>query len=174
MKRCCQSGGFYEGPMYQAGGFYAGPRYQVGGSIKGFSGPEYQLGGKWNFGQFLWRHAKPLLSFLGKKAVATGVDIGQDYLDGRNVKEAAKERLTQAGKEVASTALTKLKAQLQTGKGRRRTVKKGVRGKKRTQSKKKSTRVVRRKPSRKTTKKTAKKPTKRRTRVRKTLHTIFD
>ena len=97
MKYCCQSGGFYAGPMYQSGGFYAGPRFQRGGSIRGFSGPDYQMGGKWNFGSFLWRHAKPLLSLLGKKALSTGVGIGQDVIEGRDFGESAKERFKDAG-----------------------------------------------------------------------------
>ena len=71
--------------MYQSGGFYAGPRFQRGGSIRGFSGPDYQMGGKWNFGCSLRRHAKPLFSLLGKKALSTGVGIGQDVIEGTNL-----------------------------------------------------------------------------------------
>ena len=117
---CCQTGGYYAGPLHQTGGFYGGARFQRGGAMRGFAGPEYQMGGKWAFGQFLWRHAKPLLSFLGKRALKTGVGVGQDVLEGRNLKESAKERLSEVGQEVAQVALDKVKKKLQIGKGRRR------------------------------------------------------
>lgn len=120
MRSCCQTGGYYAGPLHQTGGVYSGARFQRGGQLRGFAGPEYQVGGRWNFGSFLWRHAKPLLSFLGRKALKTGVGIGQDVIEGRNAKEAAKERLTEAGQEIAATALDRVKRKIQTGKGTRK------------------------------------------------------
>lgn len=184
---CCQTGGFYEGPMYQMGGFYAGPRFQRGGAIRGFAGPEYQIGGKWNFGQFLWRHAKPLLSYLGKKALSTGVGIGQDVLEGQNVGESAKKRITSAGKDVAVDALDRVKEKIQAGKGRRRIKRKKaakrttVKRKRRTNTAPKRKRVIRRA---KPTRRTKRKPSRRRTvgrskrrvsrRRQPTLRTIFD
>lgn len=119
MKYCCQAGGFGSSPMYQNGGYYSGPRFQRGGAIRGFAGPEYQMGGKWAFGQFLWRHAKPLLSYLGKQALSTGVDIGQDVIGGKKFKDATKDRLSETGKNVAITAMDRLKTKIQAGKGRR-------------------------------------------------------
>lgn len=129
----CQVGGFYHGPLHQRGGFYGGPRFQRGGAIRGFAGPEYQMGGKWAFGQYLWRHAKPLLSFLGRQALSTGMNIGQDLMQGKELKASAKERLTDTGKNVAIAGLDRVKRKIQTGEGRkkkRRRVQKG-RGRKR-------------------------------------------
>ena len=128
MRGCCQTGGFYSGPLMQRGGFYSGARFQHGGALRGFAGPELQVGGRWSFGSLLWRHAKPLLSFLGKKALRTGVGIGQDVIEGRDPKEAAKERLTATGKEIANTALDKIKSKIQGGKGshRRRVMKRAT------------------------------------------------
>lgn len=183
--KCCQRGGFYGGPLHQMGGFYAGPRFQRGGAIRGFAGQEYQLGGKWNFGQFLWRHAKPLLSYLGKKALSTGVSIGQDVMEGQDIGQAAKKRVTSAGKDVAVDALDRMKTKIQTGKGRKRIKRKypkrktTVRHKRRIKTASKRRRSSRRKkptrkPARRRTR--SKTPTKRRSsrRTRSTLKTIFD
>ena len=123
MRSCCQTGGYYSGPLLQRGGFYSGARFQRGGALRGFAGPEYQVGGRWSFGSLLWRHAKPLLSFLGKKALRTGVGIGQDVIAGKDAKEAAKEHLTATGKDIANTALDKIKTRIQGGKGIRRRMK---------------------------------------------------
>ena len=180
MKQCCQSGGFYAGPLHQMGGFYAGPRFQRGGAIRGFAGPEYQLGGKWNFGSFLWRHAKPLLSFLGKRALSTGVGIGQDVIEGKDFKDAAKERITQTGKDVAVQALDRVKRKIQTGQGRKR-IKRTTRKRKgavKSRPRKRTRRRVKQKPGKKKpVRRRSKTKTRRKSKARKKLsrlHTIFD
>lgn len=179
MKYCCQTGGFYAGPMYQKGGYYGGPRFQRGGAIRGFAGPEYQMGGKWAFGSFLWRHAKPLLSFLGRRALETGVDIGQDVLDGKNLKQSARERLTETGKNIATTALDKVKSKIQSGRGkkrRRRTTKSSVKRKTGTKTARRRKRV-RKAPATKRRAKSRKPAVKKKSRKRRRRRqpkTIFD
>jgi hypothetical protein len=91
---------------------FSGPLWQEGGAIRGFSGPEWQVGGGFNFGRFLWKHAKPLLGFLSKQALKTGVEIGQDVLSGENIKEAAKNRLKETGKAIANKAIDKAKEKI--------------------------------------------------------------
>lgn len=86
--------------------------YQRGGAIKGFAGPEWQVGGRFNFGRFIWRHAKPLLRFLGKQALHTGVEIGKDVLAGQPIKEAALARAEETGKNVARKAISKIQDKL--------------------------------------------------------------
>ena len=103
MRRCC---------TFRGAGVYSGPLWQEGGAIRGFSGPEWQVGGGFNFGRFLWKHAKPLLGFLSKQALKTGVEIGQDVLSGENLKESAKNRLKETGKAIANTALDKAKEKI--------------------------------------------------------------
>jgi hypothetical protein len=184
MKYCCQSGGFYQGQLHQLGGFYAGPKFQRGGAIRGFSGPEYQVGGKWQFGSFLWRHAKPLLSYLGKKALSTGVGIGQDLVEGKDFKESAKSRIKSAGKDVAVHALDQVKSKIQAGKGRKRIKRRKSKRKTPVRRKKPSTTARRRRtrknpPRARRTRRVPiirkRKVRRRRTRRRKTtLSTIFD
>ena len=103
MRRCC---------TFRGAGVFSGPLWQEGGAIRGFSGPEWQVGGGFNFGRFLWKHAKPLLGFLSKQALKTGVEIGQDVLSGENIKESAKNRLKETGKAIANTALDKAKEKI--------------------------------------------------------------
>jgi hypothetical protein len=103
MRRCC---------TFRGAGVFSGPLWQEGGAIRGFSGPEWQVGGGFNFGRFLWKHAKPLLGFLSKQALKTGVEIGQDALSGENIKESAKTRLKEAGKTIANKAIDKAKEKI--------------------------------------------------------------
>jgi hypothetical protein len=103
MRRCC---------TFRGAGVFSGPLWQEGGAIRGFSGPEWQVGGGFNFGRFLWKHAKPLLGFLSKQALKTGVEIGQDVLSGENIKESAKNRLKETGKTIANKAIDKAKEKI--------------------------------------------------------------
>jgi hypothetical protein len=86
--------------------------YQRGGAIRGFAGPEWQVGGRFSFGRFIWRHARPLLKFLGREALHTGVDIGKDVLAGQSIKEAAISRAKETGKAIARKALSKAEDKL--------------------------------------------------------------
>lgn len=103
MRKCC---------AFRGAGVFSGPLWQEGGAIRGFSGPEWQVGGGFNFGRFLWKHAKPLLGFLSKQVLKTGVEIGQDVLSGENLKESAKNRLKETGKAIANRAIDKAKEKI--------------------------------------------------------------
>lgn len=160
--RICQSGG---------------SSYQYGSSIRGFSGPEYQRGGKWNMGRFIWRHAKPLLSYLGKRALSTGVDITRDIAGGRDPLQATKEHLISTGKDMAVDGLDRLKERIQTGKGRRRKKSKSLKSRRPVAKRTVKKKVVRRKTRKSTVNKTKRRTSapKRRRRTRKSLlKTIFD
>ena len=125
MRRCC---------TFRGAGVFSGPLWQEGSAIRGFSGPEWQVGGGFNFGRFLWRHAKPLLGFLSKQALKTGVEIGQDVLSGENIKESAKNRLKETGKAIANKAIDKAKEKIAgSGSGikRKRVMSRGIRKRKR-------------------------------------------
>ena len=60
----------------------------------------------------LMRSAIPLLKTgvkgLGREALRTGIAVGQDILNGRNMKTATKRRLAQSAKLVAKKSLQKL------------------------------------------------------------------
>jgi hypothetical protein len=104
-------------------GVYAGPIFQRGGAITGFAGPEWQYGGSFNFGSFLWRHAKPLLGYLARTGAKKGLDFIRDVAEEKDIKTAAISRLKEVGKQVATDALDKAKervAQMGTGIRRRR------------------------------------------------------
>jgi hypothetical protein len=86
--------------------------YQRGGSLRGFAGPEWQVGGKSSFGRFIWRHARPLLRFLGKQALYTGLDVGNDVRAGQPIKESLKSRGKEIGRTIARKVLSKAEDQL--------------------------------------------------------------
>lgn len=58
----------------------------------------------------LIRYAMPVLKsglqFLGKQAVSTAANIAQDAIEGKNVKEAAKEHIIRAGEDIFAKAPT--------------------------------------------------------------------
>jgi hypothetical protein len=110
-------------PHHRGRGVYAGPAFQRGGAITGFAGPEWQYGGSFNFGSFLWRHAKPLLGYLARTGAKKGFEFIRDVAEETDIKTAALSRLKEVGKQVATDALDKAKervAQMGTGIRRRR------------------------------------------------------
>ena len=99
-------------------GAYEAPLWQEGGAIRGYAGREHQYGaGLGSFGRVLWRLAKPILGYLGKKTLKTGVALGGDVLEGENIKAAAVKRLKETGSQVADDAATVVKKRL-TGRGK--------------------------------------------------------
>jgi hypothetical protein len=98
------------------GGAFAGQLWQKGGA-RVYAGRPWQEGS--GFWSSLWRIARPLLKYVGKEAVATGVNVGTDYLTGTTMKEAVvnrgKERATKVVNDAATAATKRL-----SGKGRRR------------------------------------------------------
>jgi hypothetical protein len=92
---------------------------QAGTGISGFSGVRYQKGHGF-FGRILSGAVLPILKYLGKKALGTGVNIGTDLLQGENIKTSMKKRLKTAGFNIAEDAFEKLKNYKQEGSGRKR------------------------------------------------------
>lgn len=103
---------------------------QVGGGISDinvFRGLPYQRG--YGIGSLFARFGIPVLKFLGKHLLSTGVAVGSDILAKRNAKESLKERAKEGAKIAAKEALNKISEKIdQTGKG----LYKGTRKKTRT------------------------------------------
>jgi hypothetical protein len=88
-------------------------RQQRGGNIAGFHGARMQRGyGIGGIFKSLARYAIPLFKqgakVVGKKALQTATEVGQDVLQGKNVKEAFKSRGKQAASELAENAAKKV------------------------------------------------------------------
>jgi len=68
----------------------------------------------------LGRIALPFLkgigSYLGRRALSTGVDIGTDLLSGKSFKQSAKTRLSEGARGIVGDVVNKL----QSGSGRKR------------------------------------------------------
>ena len=96
-------------------------KQQAGNGLVGFEGVRYQKGHGF-FGRLISSFAKPLLGYLGKKALGVGKDLAGDILQGKNIKESGKRRLKQGLKAVGEDALSYGKRKLdQVGTGAKRT-----------------------------------------------------
>lgn len=62
----------------------------------------------------------PILKYLGKKALTTGINIGTDVLQGDNIKGSLKKRLKSTGFDILEDGFEKVKKYKQSGSGRRR------------------------------------------------------
>jgi hypothetical protein len=99
--------------------------HQVGSGISEvFRGREFQRGhGIGSIFSGLFRLAKPLLArgakAVGRQALNTSSQILDDIMQGHNVKEAMKTRITEGGRSLAGAAKRKLN-DMQEGKGYKR------------------------------------------------------
>lgn len=91
---------------------------QAGNGISGFEGIRYQRGNGF-FGNILKSAALPLLKYLGRQVLSTGVDVAKDVMDGEPIKEAFKARSKAKLRDVATDAINRADAYRQTGRGRR-------------------------------------------------------
>lgn len=95
-------------------------KQQAGTGISGFQGYRYQRGHGF-FGRLISKAVFPLFKFLGQSALATGANIASDVIvNKRNLKEAAKEHLESAGKDIANAGIQRAKKFVLEGKGRKR------------------------------------------------------
>ena len=102
-------------------------RQQRGGNIAGFRGARMQRGyGIGSIFKSLARYAIPLFKqgakVVGKRALQAATEVGQDVLQGKNVKEAFKSREKQAASDVGKNAAKKV----MTGKGRKKGIKRAA------------------------------------------------
>lgn len=95
---------------------------QAGNGINYYQGNPYQKG--YGFGglfRSLFRAAVPLFKSgakaVGKQLFHTGVDVLKDLSQGNDIKEAAKRRLKEAGRNLTDKASKKVKSMI--GSGRR-------------------------------------------------------
>ena len=98
--------------------------------ISVFQGVPYQRG--YGIGSVFRSFGIPLLKFLGKQLVKTGVNIGTDYLSGRNFVPSVKDNAKKGIRTAASEGLDKLRNIIdQSGSGirkrkRRKVLKKDI------------------------------------------------
>lgn len=70
---------------------------QAGSGISGFHGIKYQRGNG-IFSSIWAKIGLPVLKFLGRQAVSSGLSVASDAFDGRNIKDSAIQHLRQGGK----------------------------------------------------------------------------
>lgn len=82
-----------------------------------FRGTPYQRGR--GFGTVFTKFGVPLLKYLGKKFLSTGVAVGSDMLAKRPIKEALRSRISESVKTAGHEGVDKLANLIaQTGSGR--------------------------------------------------------
>ena len=84
---------------------------QVGGALPYFVGAKVQRGhGLGSLLGGLLRSVAPLIRrgavAVGKRALRTGMQIADDVMTGQNIKQAAKRRVTNAGKDLLRSLVT--------------------------------------------------------------------
>ena len=84
---------------------------QVGGALPYFVGAKVQRGhGLGSLLGGLLRSVAPLIrrgaAAVGKRALRTGMQIADDVMTGQNIKQAAKRRVTNAGKDLLRSLVT--------------------------------------------------------------------
>lgn len=132
-------------------------REQAGNGISGYKGIKYQRGHGF-FGRFLDKAIYPMLRFMGKKALNTGVNVAPDLItDKKNWKVSAKNRFKETTGDILEAGLNRARKFQQTGEGRKRKRRRRSRKKKHSllnktikrQRKSKKKRVVKRRRKRK-------------------------
>ena len=132
---------------------------QAGSGLTAFEGIQYQRGHGF-FGSLFTNILKPLGKFLGRHALSTGVRVGKDILDNKNLADSVKENLMVSGKEMWTDGVNRVQKYIQTGKGRKRrrtkskvSIKRKARRKIKPQRKRKPKTKVNRRKKRKCAKK---------------------
>ncbi len=100
-------------------------RNQNGGTLSGFHGARIQRG--YGLGSFFksivrvaLRLVKKGVNAIGKKAMETAVNVGQDVLAGKSVKQAVTSRGRQAVNDLAKQGVNNVKHQIGGGSKRKR------------------------------------------------------
>src|SRR5207253_3552676 len=91
---------------------------QAGNGIVGFQGVKYQRGHSF-FGRLLQGAIYPLLRYLGKQALSTGISVASDVFENKeDIRQAAKRRLAETGNVIAKDAITRAR-KFQKGEGKK-------------------------------------------------------
>ena len=103
---------------------------QAGNGIVGFQGVKYQRGHSF-FGRLLQGAIYPLLRYLGKQDLSTGITVASDVMENKeDIRQAAKRRLIETGNVIAKDAIARAR-KFQQGEGKTRSYKRKQKPKKR-------------------------------------------
>ena len=119
-------------------------RSQNGGGLRGFHGARIQRGyGLGSFFKSIACVAIPLVkegvNAIGRKAIKTAVNVGQDVLERKSVKQAVASRGRQAVNDLAKQGVDNIKRQIGGGSKRKSTNQSGPSKRLNTNSRKKVT-----------------------------------
>ena len=115
-------------------------RNQAGSGLTKYEGIQYQRGHGF-FGTLFSSIIKPLVKYLGRKALETGVSLGSDVMKGQNFKESLKSNLKRTGEVMIDDGAKRAKKYVQTGNGKRKKRRRNVNSVKRKTNKRKKSKV---------------------------------
>lgn len=92
---------------------------QAGSGLSAFEGLQYQRGHGF-FGTIFQNIIKPLGKYLGRQALTTGVNVGNDILEGENFKDSIIKNSKMTSKKMLFDGVKKAQKLAQSGAGRRR------------------------------------------------------
>ena len=92
-------------------------RNQAGSGLAGFQGYQYQRGHGF-FSTIFQSILKPLGLYLGKQALATGIGVGSDILQGQNFKESLKKNAKITSNNMLNDGIARAQKFAQTGSGK--------------------------------------------------------
>lgn len=113
---------------------------QAGSGIAGFAGTRDERG-RGFFGKLFSSTILPILKYFDKSALTTGVNVAEDVLEGKNIKEVIKSKAIESGKNITRDAIERSPSYIQKGSGKRK--------RKIPYSKRKKSKVNRKRPRKK-------------------------
>ena len=118
---------------------------QAGSGLSGFTGLRYQRGGGWLSN--VWSTVGlPVLKFLGRQALSSGLSVAGDAIEGKNVKESAIGQLKRSGRNTIGYLKDMTE---QSGSGRKRRRRRKVTSKRVTSKKLTLKKTIKRRPRKK-------------------------
>jgi hypothetical protein len=95
---------------------------QAGSGLSGYQGSRYQYDDQIGEGflDIIKSIGMPILKYLGKKAINTGMGVAQDAIAGENVLQSTKRNLKRSAQDIAADIGERAIRFAQTGKGRKR------------------------------------------------------
>jgi hypothetical protein len=94
---------------------------QRGGGLPAFHGIRFQRGNGF-FGNLFRNAVMPVLKYLGRRALDTGVGVVQDTITGSNIADATKSRLKRTAQDMVGDAVDQVTSRIgnQNGNGKRK------------------------------------------------------
>jgi len=93
---------------------------QAGNGLNGYQAEKLHQKGRGFLGDIFKSNVMPLLSYLGKQALNTGIGVAQDAVMGDNILSSVKRRAKRTAQDIAGDLADRADLFAQTGNGRKK------------------------------------------------------